>query len=338
MIDYDTQLVAYDRLVKPAKPVVDYLTRWSGITAEALATATTTFSEAQAHVLSPVSSFTPKPNPFHIQKTTSTSSPSPPLTPILLKHSLESELKALKITHSFCVDAALIYSHPRVRPLKLVLTRVTKKWYGSETQIQGEGGHDPEEEARAMMELDDEEVVKNFVYVVEPRDFVFVRLMGLAGARGLTARANPSDGVPSDTTAPPSPVEPTPELLSSTLLEASTQVLTSKPSTPPRPAPPVLPYPYSPDTLTLVGCRSSIEERRRSVRKGLSVGQLSEGERWMAADEGYEKGGGTGKERVVVLGHERVDDPGDVWWSPMVSSFRFSPLYLKICHLRDRAC
>ncbi|KAF9067534.1 hypothetical protein BDP27DRAFT_1364859 [Rhodocollybia butyracea] len=57
MIDYDTQLVGYE--VKP---------RWSGITAGALATATTTFSEAQAHVLSPVSSFTPKPNPFYIQK------------------------------------------------------------------------------------------------------------------------------------------------------------------------------------------------------------------------------------------------------------------------------
>lgn len=27
MIDYDTQLVVYDRLVKPAKPVIDYLTR-----------------------------------------------------------------------------------------------------------------------------------------------------------------------------------------------------------------------------------------------------------------------------------------------------------------------
>ncbi|KAF9067521.1 hypothetical protein BDP27DRAFT_1422812 [Rhodocollybia butyracea] len=234
MIDYDTQLVVYDRLVKPAKPVIDYLTRWSGITAEALATATTTLSEAQAHVLrllNPVS-FTPKPNPFSTQKSTSASPSSPPLSPILLGHSLESDLKALKIAHSFCVDTALIYSHP--------------------IHIRGEGGHDPEEDARATMELvrkkvengrefgefkadmeglferigravkrsswaagtggekirtavidhgnpgmmheskastclgckDDEEVVKNFVDVVESDDFVLVRLMGLAGVLG----------------------------------------------------------------------------------------------------------------------------------------------------------
>ncbi|KAI3612322.1 ribonuclease h [Moniliophthora roreri] len=146
MIDFDTGIVVYDRLVKPAKPVIDYLTRWSGITKEALATATTTFSEAQAHVLRILSP--PAPNPFATGK----SSPPPP-TPILLGHSLESDLKALKICHPFCIDTALIYHHPRGRPLKPGLAWLTKKWCSREIQTRGEGGHDPEEDARACLEL-----------------------------------------------------------------------------------------------------------------------------------------------------------------------------------------
>ncbi|KAF9058735.1 hypothetical protein BDP27DRAFT_556735 [Rhodocollybia butyracea] len=99
---------------------------------------------------------------------------------------------------------------------------------------------------------DDEEVVKNFVDVVESDDFVFVRLMGLAGARGwVTARTNPSDSVPGSATAPPPPTEPTSELLSSTLLETSARLQTIHSS-----LPPVLRYSYLLDTLTLIGCRS----------------------------------------------------------------------------------
>ncbi|KAG5642482.1 hypothetical protein DXG03_002732 [Asterophora parasitica] len=146
IIDFHTEKVIYDQLVKPRKPITDYLTRWSGITAEALAPVTTTLSEVQAHItrlLSP-----PPTNPF------STSSPSaPPPTPILLGHSLESDLNALKICHPLCIDTALMYHHPRGRPLKPGLAWLTKKWCGREIQTGGEGGHDPEEDARACLDL-----------------------------------------------------------------------------------------------------------------------------------------------------------------------------------------
>ncbi|KAF9040502.1 hypothetical protein BDP27DRAFT_1455302 [Rhodocollybia butyracea] len=80
---------------------------------------------------------------------------------------------------------------------------------------------------------DNEEVVKNFVDVVESHGFVFVRLMGLAGARGwVTARANPSEGVLGGTIAPPPPTEPTFESLSSTLLKTSTHLQTIRPFRP----------------------------------------------------------------------------------------------------------
>ncbi|KAG7096805.1 hypothetical protein E1B28_004214 [Marasmius oreades] len=146
VIDFDTGIVVYDQLVKPGKAVVDYLTRWSGITAAALATATTTFSEAQAQVLRILSP--PISNPFSTEKPK-----PPPPTPILLGHSLESDLKALKICHPFCIDTAIIYHHPRGRPLKPGLAWLTKKWCNREIQTRGEGGHDPEEDARACVDL-----------------------------------------------------------------------------------------------------------------------------------------------------------------------------------------
>ncbi|KAK2461339.1 hypothetical protein APHAL10511_006866 [Amanita phalloides] len=171
VIDYYTGKVVYDQLVKPSKPVTDYLTRWSGITAEALAPVTTTFAEVQAHVMKLLSP--PAPNPFSIPSSSSSAtfepsafpagsrtaeaaskpSSSPHLTPILLGHSLESDLKALKISHPFCIDTALLYHHPRGRPLKPGLAWLTRKWCGREIQNRGEGGHDSEEDARACIDL-----------------------------------------------------------------------------------------------------------------------------------------------------------------------------------------
>lgn len=94
----------------------------------------------------------PAQNPF--STTTSTpSSSSSFLTPILLGHSLENDLKALKLAHPFCVDTALLYHHPRGRPLKPGLAWLTNKWCGRAIQTLGDGGHDPEEDSRACIEL-----------------------------------------------------------------------------------------------------------------------------------------------------------------------------------------
>lgn len=109
---------------------------------------TTTLAEVQKQVLRVLSP--PSPNPF---STSASSESPPPPTPILLGHSLESDLKALKICHPLCIDTAIIYHHPRGRPLKPGLAWLTKKWCGREIQARGEGGHDPEEDARACLEL-----------------------------------------------------------------------------------------------------------------------------------------------------------------------------------------
>ncbi|KAF8143342.1 ribonuclease H [Mycena galopus ATCC 62051] len=147
LIDFNSGIVIYDQLVKPSKPILDYLTRWSGITAEQLRPVTTTLAQVQAHILRLLSP--PAANPFSATGT----SPAPYLTPILIGHSLESDLKALKLCHSKCIDTAVLYHHPRGRPLKPGLAWLTKKWCGREIQTGGEGGHDPEEDARACLEL-----------------------------------------------------------------------------------------------------------------------------------------------------------------------------------------
>ena len=49
---------------------------------------------------------------------------------ILLGHSLESYLRALKLSHGRCIDTALLFHHPRGRPLKPGLAWLTRKWLG----------------------------------------------------------------------------------------------------------------------------------------------------------------------------------------------------------------
>ena len=132
LINYVSGMVIYDQLVKPEKPITDYLTRWSGVTEESMAKATTTFAEVRNKLCEILST---KP------------------TPVLAGHSLESDLRALKMSHPRCIDTAVIYHHPRGRPLKPGLAWLTKKWCRREIQNRGEGGHDPEEDAKACLEL-----------------------------------------------------------------------------------------------------------------------------------------------------------------------------------------
>jgi len=146
IIDFATSKVMYDQLVKPPSPITDYLTRYvyqsrtsfvphpifsfSGITAQALEPITTTLVDVQAHLRTLLTPST-----------------------ILLGHSLESDLHALQLAHPRCIDTALLFHHPRGRPLKPGLAWLARKWLGRTIQNRGPGGHDPEEDARACMDL-----------------------------------------------------------------------------------------------------------------------------------------------------------------------------------------
>ncbi|RAL66396.1 hypothetical protein DID88_006087 [Monilinia fructigena] len=124
--------VVLDELVKPEKPIINYLTQYSGITETMLSSSvTTTLQDVQKKLL----------EIFH------------PRT-ILIGHSLDSDLKALKLTHPYIIDTAVIYPHPRGPPLKSSLKWLAQKYLGKEIQKgHGATGHDSTEDARTCLDL-----------------------------------------------------------------------------------------------------------------------------------------------------------------------------------------
>lgn len=133
VVDVETGMTVFDELVKPSKPITDYRTQWSGITAQKLEHATHTLSSIQEALVT---------------------GPSPLITPntILLGHSLECDLTALRVKHPLCIDTAIIFTHPRGPAYKPGLKWLAQKWLGREIQTSVKG-HDSVEDATTCVDL-----------------------------------------------------------------------------------------------------------------------------------------------------------------------------------------
>lgn len=130
LVDWSGNTVM-DELVKPATPITDYLTPYSGITPLMLESVDTTLQDIQARLLELL---TPK--------------------TILVGHSLESDLKSLRLTHPLIIDTSLLFPHPRGPPLKSSLKWLAQKWLGRHIQKgHGVNGHDSVEDALACLDL-----------------------------------------------------------------------------------------------------------------------------------------------------------------------------------------
>ncbi|GAB6033327.1 RNA exonuclease 1 [Chamberlinius hualienensis] len=119
----------YETLIKPDNPIVDYNTRFSGISKEDMEGVNISLRDVQAALLAR----------FNAQT-------------ILIGHSLESDLKALKLIHRTVVDTSIVFPHRLGSPYKRALRNLSAELLGK--VIQNEvGGHDSQEDAAACMEL-----------------------------------------------------------------------------------------------------------------------------------------------------------------------------------------
>lgn len=150
VINYEMELV-YETMVRPDNPILDYNTKFSGISESDLVGVKTTIRDVQKDLLKLFSEST-----------------------ILIGHSLESDLKALKLIHPTVVDTAEVFPHRRGLPFKRALRTLAAEHLQKIIQDNGEhlqrwscsiqlfynalyclvvAGHDSQEDAKSCMQL-----------------------------------------------------------------------------------------------------------------------------------------------------------------------------------------
>ncbi|MFS7989355.1 putative exoribonuclease II [Helianthus anomalus] len=98
---------------------------------------------------------------------------------VLVGHSLENDLLALKVSHSLVIDTTVLYKHSRGGTYKIALRVLTRKFLSREIQ-DSQNGHDSIEDAKAAMDLAFLKIKhgKSFVSFVLTK-YTYLHIMGL---------------------------------------------------------------------------------------------------------------------------------------------------------------
>lgn len=130
--------LTYDTYVRPTNDIVDYNTRFSGITENLLiGRDVKSLNEVQSDLLKIFNEDT-----------------------ILIGHGLQSDMAALKLIHNTVIDTSVIYPHYKGLPIRQSLKHLTKVYLGKDIQ-NGTNGHCSIEDARACMEIVLDAVLKD---------------------------------------------------------------------------------------------------------------------------------------------------------------------------------
>ncbi|GMS84252.1 hypothetical protein PENTCL1PPCAC_6427 [Pristionchus entomophagus] len=128
VVDLADDLVL-DLLVRPSHPLIDANSRFSGLLAEQVESAESTLEEARERLFELVNTET-----------------------ILIGHSLESDLKAMRIVHDHVVDTSVVFPHRAGPPLKRALRTLAGEILMKIIQ-EDVSGHDSKEDSSACMQL-----------------------------------------------------------------------------------------------------------------------------------------------------------------------------------------
>ncbi|KAM7542604.1 hypothetical protein Aperf_G00000000510 [Anoplocephala perfoliata] len=120
--------VVYDKIVRPSSAILDPNTMYSGLTEEQLMASKTTLNEVQQHLLTLFDAET-----------------------ILIGHSLECDLTALKIIHDNVIDTAVLFISEEF-PNKRSLALLASTYLGREIQTSLQG-HNSVEDAKTCLSL-----------------------------------------------------------------------------------------------------------------------------------------------------------------------------------------